>query len=145
PEADQGDRPRGDAGADRDSRFDHVPRKAAPREKARPPDQPVAAQLRRPAGRESQDARSAFGHDSRVNPRSGRRVSNPRPSAWEADALPTELRPLAKGCVHLATGALQDHSRITSALYSSKISASLSGIPFTREFRCMSAERKRVC
>ena len=24
---------------------------------------------------------------------SGRRVSNPRPSAWEADALPTELRP----------------------------------------------------
>ena len=27
--------------------------------------------------------------------RSGRRVSNPRPSAWEADALPTELRPRA--------------------------------------------------
>ena len=26
-------------------------------------------------------------------PVSGRRVSNPRPSAWEADALPTELRP----------------------------------------------------
>ena len=25
--------------------------------------------------------------------RSGRRGSNPRPSAWEADALPTELRP----------------------------------------------------
>src|ERR671925_2000427 len=25
--------------------------------------------------------------------RSGRRVSNPRPSAWEADALPAELRP----------------------------------------------------
>ena len=25
--------------------------------------------------------------------RSGRRVSNPRPSAWEANALPTELRP----------------------------------------------------
>src|SRR5436309_9647860 len=24
---------------------------------------------------------------------SGRRGSNPRPSAWEADALPTELRP----------------------------------------------------
>src|SRR4051812_28899533 len=24
---------------------------------------------------------------------SGRRASNPRPSAWEADALPTELRP----------------------------------------------------
>ena len=29
---------------------------------------------------------------------SGRRGSNPRPSAWEADALPTELRPrLEKG------------------------------------------------
>ena len=27
--------------------------------------------------------------------RSGRRGSNPRPSAWEADALPTELRPRA--------------------------------------------------
>ena len=25
---------------------------------------------------------------------SGRRDSNPRPSAWKADALPTELRPL---------------------------------------------------
>src|SRR6201981_3689122 len=25
---------------------------------------------------------------------SGKRVSNPRPSAWEADALPTELLPL---------------------------------------------------
>jgi len=29
----------------------------------------------------------------RALPTSGRRVSNPRPSAWEADALPTELRP----------------------------------------------------
>jgi hypothetical protein len=28
---------------------------------------------------------------------SGRRVSNPRPSAWEADALPTELRPQVPG------------------------------------------------
>ena len=28
---------------------------------------------------------------------SGRRVSNPRPSAWEADALPTELRPHVGG------------------------------------------------
>ena len=27
---------------------------------------------------------------------SGRRGSNPRPSAWEADALPTELRPRPK-------------------------------------------------
>lgn len=26
---------------------------------------------------------------------SGERGSNPRPSAWEADALPTELSPLA--------------------------------------------------
>ena len=28
---------------------------------------------------------------------SGRRGSNPRPSAWKADALPTELRPLIVG------------------------------------------------
>ena len=28
---------------------------------------------------------------------SGRRASNPRPSAWEADALPTELRPRVDG------------------------------------------------
>src|SRR2546427_9212280 len=27
---------------------------------------------------------------------SGRRGSNPRPSAWKADALPTELRPRAR-------------------------------------------------
>ena len=30
--------------------------------------------------------------------RSGRRGSNPRPSAWEADALPTELRPRGPHC-----------------------------------------------
>src|SRR5215207_4538117 len=30
--------------------------------------------------------------------RSGRRGSNPRPSAWEADALPTELRPRGADC-----------------------------------------------
>ncbi len=30
---------------------------------------------------------------------SGRRVSNPRPSAWEADALPTELLPLGRAIV----------------------------------------------
>ena len=29
---------------------------------------------------------------------SGRRASNPRPSAWEADALPTELRPRDPHC-----------------------------------------------
>src|SRR4029453_200925 len=29
-------------------------------------------------------------------PLSGRRGSNPRPSAWEADALPTELRPRSR-------------------------------------------------
>jgi hypothetical protein len=28
--------------------------------------------------------------------KSGRRDSNPRPSAWKADALPTELHPLKK-------------------------------------------------
>ena len=35
------------------------------------------------------------GHAGRAaaDPRSGRRVSNPRPRAWEARALPTELRP----------------------------------------------------
>jgi hypothetical protein len=30
---------------------------------------------------------------------SGRRGSNPRPSAWKADALPTELLPLASALV----------------------------------------------
>ena len=29
---------------------------------------------------------------------SGRRDSNPRPSAWKADALPTELRPRTNWC-----------------------------------------------
>src|SRR5256886_6984481 len=33
-----------------------------------------------------------MGVSARPSP-SGRRGSNPRPSAWEADALPTELRP----------------------------------------------------
>ena len=32
--------------------------------------------------------------DSKVIYLSGRRDSNPRPSAWKADALPTELLPL---------------------------------------------------
>jgi hypothetical protein len=32
--------------------------------------------------------------------RSGRWGSNPRPSAWEADALPTELRPRGQQCSH---------------------------------------------
>ncbi len=31
--------------------------------------------------------------DKPEGPLSGRRDSNPRPSAWKADALPTELRP----------------------------------------------------
>ena len=37
---------------------------------------------------------------------SGRRDSNPRPSAWEADALPTELLPQygRSSCQHLASG-----------------------------------------
>ena len=34
-----------------------------------------------------------------LNPRSGRRDSNPRPSPWQGDALPTEPRPRAPGCV----------------------------------------------
>lgn len=32
---------------------------------------------------------------------SGRRGSNPRPSAWEADALPTELLPRGVGVAKL--------------------------------------------
>jgi hypothetical protein len=30
---------------------------------------------------------------------SGRRDSNPRPSAWKADALPTELLPQINNCI----------------------------------------------
>ena len=47
-------------------------------------------------------ARESSEYTVRVLPRvqkakwSGRRVSNPRPSAWEADALPTELLPLGR-------------------------------------------------
>ena len=33
------------------------------------------------------------------NIQSGRRDSNPRPSAWKADALPTELLPLFKNFI----------------------------------------------
>jgi hypothetical protein len=45
-----------------------------------------------------QTAAVASGPTTRKPPKrglslSGRRASNPRPSAWEADALPTELRP----------------------------------------------------
>src|SRR4051794_16813982 len=40
---------------------------------------------------------------------SGRRGSNPRPSAWEADALPTELRPRWEG-------SLAESERATFAL-----------------------------
>ena len=39
---------------------------------------------------------SKRGHKSKKNKMSGRRDSNPRPSAWKADALPTELLPLIK-------------------------------------------------
>jgi integrase len=44
---------------------------------------------------------------------SGTRVSNPRPSAWEADALPTELVPLARwsataGVAAVSTGRQND-------------------------------------
>ena len=35
-----------------------------------------------------------FSMPPRANEMSGRRDSNPRPSAWKADALPTELLPL---------------------------------------------------
>ena len=54
---------------------------------------------------------------------SGRRNSNPRPSAWKADALPTELLPLnivqrepyPRLCIHLSTRSvpvLSGESRI---------------------------------
>ena len=35
---------------------------------------------------------------------SGRRGSNPRPSAWKADALPTELLPLKKSPTYSGSG-----------------------------------------
>ena len=38
---------------------------------------------------------SCVGRPSRNRALSGKRDSNPRPSAWKADALPTELFPLA--------------------------------------------------
>ena len=65
--------------------------------KTRPPGRAPTARSR------SQRHRPACGQSPREGPThteaihglapSGRRVSNPRPSAWEADALPTELRP----------------------------------------------------
>ncbi len=39
--------------------------------------------------------------------RSGRRASNPRPLAWEANALPTELRPLEGAILALGAGLLR--------------------------------------
>ena len=64
---------------------------------------PLPLGLNRPFGRLRESpvgsrsgAQTATAHACRGNCRqmaSGRRVSNPRPSAWEADALPTELRP----------------------------------------------------
>ena len=39
-----------------------------------------------------------------TNPKSGRRASNPRPSAWKADALPAELLP-QDGELPMASGA----------------------------------------
>src|SRR3954470_10894726 len=52
-------------------------------------------------------------HRSRV--RSGRRVSNPRPSAWEADALPTELRPRSASILEALT-TFTDVKRMVSPL-----------------------------
>ena len=48
---------------------------------------------------------------------SGRRASNPRPSAWEADALPTELRPRGRSSVPLgADCAARVHLWFCSAM-----------------------------
>ncbi len=50
---------------------------------------------------------------------SGRRGSNPRPSAWEADALPAELLPLgrarslARAPVHQMNPARASHRNAT--------------------------------
>src|SRR3954469_13843107 len=49
-------------------------------------------------------------------PSSGRRVSNPRPSAWEADALPTELRPRSGRSLAFDKGAAVPSGRAVSRL-----------------------------
>jgi hypothetical protein len=46
----------------------------------------------RKCGRSITNSETPQGANVRTS-RSGRRGSNPRPSAWEADALPTELHP----------------------------------------------------
>ena len=53
--------------------------------------------------------RFPHGAPSRMFPRSGRRGSNPRPSAWEADALPTELHP--RGLGSLANHPSHEYAR----------------------------------
>src|SRR5581483_10549347 len=54
--------------------------------------------------------------DSKSPRESGRRGSNPRPTAWEAVALPTELRPRAEKSYRTGTDASQVswHSRSSS-------------------------------
>src|SRR3954452_20980034 len=48
--------------------------------------------------------------------RSGRRDSNPRPSAWKADALPTELHPhVSRGGYQRGRGAVCSSHHLTSS------------------------------
>ncbi len=43
---------------------------------------------------------ATFTCNSFILNKSGKRGSNPRPSAWEANALPTELLPQMKRLIH---------------------------------------------
>src|SRR3954452_22412468 len=70
-----------------------VRRLALPAASVRPPRTPRRGDERRRTGRAARPSRKPI---DGLPKESGRRVSNPRPSAWEADALPTELRPLGR-------------------------------------------------
>ena len=66
-----------------------APPRAPPRRSGGPPCRRRPRRRVRPAW----PGRRRRGSSRRSPSLSGRRASNPRPSAWEADALPTELRP----------------------------------------------------
>ena len=54
---------------------------------------PCELDIRETASRGKSCSHAAVSCEPMRSCESGRRASNPRPSAWEADALPTELRP----------------------------------------------------
>ncbi len=61
---------------------------------------------------------------------SGRRVSNPRPSTWEADALPTELRPRSRTwAFKRRTRAEVGHDRASASGHGGGIRAVVAGNP----------------